>query len=127
MKYFTTLLLFIITLMVSSCNDTESRTKQLVRDFMKENMLISNIENEEFGKIDSTCRVTPQRVEQMRKDVKMLPQYQKNIKYAVGQPSPVMLYVTVKYDIITSTTKKTCKQTFYIDKAATRIIAFKDN
>ena len=123
------LLLFTIcTLLLASCDTPESRIKNLAKQFMDDNMTVENRTDEVFNRIDSTTYITAKRITEMQKNATHIDFYKKNINYQSGNTTPTLLYVTVTYNITDAKGKiKKCKQTFYTDKEATHIVAFKDN
>ncbi len=121
-----TLALAATALMMAACGQ-RYRAKQLVDDFMEQNMT-AEPSGVSYSKVDSTRYLTPQAVGAMRRAVASLPAYRPAISYAGGGLPACVYYMKVSYDQTdTAGKKQRHSQTFYFDREATRVIAFKDN
>ena len=111
------------------CDKESNRAEDLISSFMEENMVdYSSATSKEYGRLDSTVNVTPQRIEKMHQSIKQNKDWRNNIHYSAGKVSGVLLFMPVEYDLPQGGDKKRhCRQTFYFDREATHIIAFKDN
>ena len=75
-----------------------------------------------------TAMIDFNRVKSMRQEMNQLPYMKKNIDYNDGTFPDTLMYLRATYQLTTHDGKKEeLTQTFYLDKALTRIIAFKEN
>ncbi len=91
--------------------------KGLVKEFMTEQMDISDYDVVQWGPLDSTFFVSDSMVNVMRLQVA------DKVKGNYTKSSPKLLYINVKYAI----EKDTVKQTFYFDDRMTGVVALKNN
>ena len=114
-------ILFVLTLglalVLTSCGD-QHKAQSLVKDFL----------NERFSQLTPTAMIDFNRVKSMRQEMNQLPYMKKNIDYNDGTFPDTLMYLRATYQLTTHDGKKEeLTQTFYLDKALTRIIAFKEN
>lgn len=121
-----TLTLVAAALVLAACGQ-RYRAKQLVDDFMEQNMT-EEPSGVSYSKLDSTRYLTPQAVGAMRRAVGSIPSYRSGIGYPEGALPACVYYIKVSYDLPgASGQKQRHSQTFYFDREASRVIAFKDN
>lgn len=116
-----------IVLLFASCGE-QHKAQNLVKDFLYENLTENDCSFKKFSKISKTAMIDANRVKQMRHDVATLPIVKKNINYNDGAFPDTLLYIRATYQLTDKSGKQQeYTQTFYMDKALSRIIAFKEN
>ena len=115
-------------LVVTSCGD-QHKAQSLVKDFLQDNLKEGNdCSFERFSQLTPTAMIDFNRVKSMRKDMDRLPYIKSSIKYQEGSLPDTLLYIRATYKLKGNTDKdEELTQTFYMDKALTRVIAFKQN
>lgn len=112
-------------LLLAGCG-RQHQAKQVVREFLDENLVKGDVNEDTYSDVDSTRLVTENRIATMRKEVEKLPIFHKDTKY--GMPTPLLRFVRTSYkltDIHGKTRNYT--QTFYLDSDVTAVVAFKQN
>lgn len=115
-------------LVFTSCGD-QHKAQSLVKDFMSEILEEGNdCSFDRFSRLTPTAMISFDQVKTMRKQMGKLPYIKKNINYKDGAYPDTLLYIRATYDLTSHEgNKQQITQTFYMDKALTRIIAFKEN
>lgn len=127
MKNKFSILLLGIVLLFTSCGE-QHKAQSLVKDFLNENLIDNDCSFERFGKLSSTAMINADRLAAMRKDVETLPIVKKGIQYESNALPDTLLYIRATYKLTGKNGKKEIyTQTFYMDKAITHIIGFKQN
>lgn len=98
------------------------KTHKMVEDFLENQMQITNYKIIEWGRIDSTFRISSEVLAELRQQSKI--QFNKNFSYCV--PSAKLNFLTVKY-VKDESAQDTVSQTFYINSGRTGVVAFKNN
>ncbi len=125
MKARVVLFLTLSLLLFSGCG-RQHQSKVLIRNFLNENLVYGDISDDSYGKLDSTSLVTKSRIEKMHEVTRQLPEFHPHIQY--GVPTSTLMFVTVGYKITRNDGKVSkYRQTFYMDKNLTEIVAFKNN
>lgn len=108
--------LALAALLLSSCG-ADYQAKSKVKGFLKANLKNPDIEIIDCSSVDSTFRVNDSTVQVMRRSASPL------VKSGAGyvKPTSPLRYVIVRY----AAGKDTLKQTFYLDKDLTGVVAFK--
>ncbi len=124
-------ILFIITLglvlALTSCGD-QHKAQSLVKDFLNENLVDNDCSFERFSKLTPTAMISFDQVKVMRQNVGKLPFVKNDINYNDGDYPDTLLYIRATYKLTSHQgTEQELTQTFYMDKALTRVIAFKEN
>lgn len=102
--------------------------KSLVKDFLNENLENEDCSYEHFSQLNQTAMIDFNKVKSMRQEMSKLPYIKKNIDYNDGTFPDTLLYIRATYQLTDHDGKKQeITQTFYLDKALTRVIAFKEN
>ncbi len=122
------LFLLLTTLLLASCGQQHD-AEDLIRDFLNENLEVSDRTNEQFSRLDSTKHVTPQRVGEMRRKANDIAIFKKGIIYPQNNRIPSkLLLMNVKYTLTDMHGREQdYMQTFYMDKELSRVVAFKEN
>lgn len=100
----------------------QRKAEAVVSDFIDKNITIDGY-SVDFSPMDSTNRITADRIADMRKAVASDPLFKKGT--ALGQASPNGKYAFTRTRIINGT--DTLVRTFYLDSELTRVVAFKMN
>lgn len=124
-------ILFVLTLglalVLTSCGD-QHKAQSLVKDFLNENLENEDCSFKRFSQLTPTAMIDFNRVKSMCQEMNQLPYMKKNIDYNDGTFPDTLMYLRATYQLTTHDGKKEeLTQTFYLDKALTRIIAFKEN
>ncbi len=125
-------ILFSITLglmlVLTSCGD-QHKAQSLVKDFLNENLEEGNdCSFERFTQLTPTAMIDMGRVKSMRNDMEHQPYIKSNINYPEGALPDTLMYIRATYKLKGKTGKdEELTQTFYMDKALTKVIAFKQN
>lgn len=100
----------------------QHKAEALVNDFVKQNTTVSDC-TVEFAPIDSTDRITPERMSALKKLAVSDPVFKRGA--ALGALPKSGKYIYTRAKIINGT--DTAIRTFYLDPALTRVVAFKQN
>lgn len=128
-KKITTLFLAMgFVLALTSCGD-QHKAQSLVKDFLDENLEQTDCSYERFSKLTPTAMINMNGVKAMRQHMDQKPYVKKNINYHdVATLPDTLLYLRATYKLTDKAGKEQeLTQTFYLDKALSRIIAFKEN
>ena len=98
------------------------KTHKTVEDFLENQMQLTQYKTIEWGKIDSTFRISSDVLAVLRRQGKI--QFKRDFSYCV--PSAKLNFLTVKY-VRDANIKDTVSQTFYINDQLTGVVAFKQN
>ncbi len=128
MKKFFWILILGFVLAFTSCGD-QHKAQSLVKDFMSENLEEGNdCSFDRFSRLTPTAMISFDQVKMMRSHMGKLSYIKKNIDYKDGAYPDTLLYIRATYDLTSPAgSKQQVTQTFYMDKALTRVIAFKEN
>ena len=128
MKNKLTFLAMGLVLALTSCGD-QHKAQSLVKDFLNENLEERNCSYERFSRLTPTAMIDMNGVKDMRQHMSQMPYMKKNINYQDASAiSDTLLYIRATYKLNDKTGKeKELTQTFYMDKALTRVVAFKEN
>lgn len=102
---------------LSSCGN--SKAKQTVRTFLDQSLAHTEYDIQSFSEVDSTERVTPATVRQMRQFTAS--HFQPKVNYVA--PTTKLRYVRVVY----TQDKDTIRQTFYMNDAMTGVVCVKND
>lgn len=128
MKNKLTFLAMGLVLALTSCGD-QHKAQSLVKDFLNENLEERDCSYERFSRLTPTAMIDMNGVKDMRQHMSQMPYMKKNINYQDASAiSDTLLYIRATYKLTDKTGKEQeLTQTFYMDKALTRIVAFKEN
>lgn len=128
MKNKLTFLAMGLVLALTSCGD-QHKAQSLVKDFLNENLEERDCSYERFSRLTPTAMIDMNGVKDMRQHMSQMPYMKKNINYQDASAiSDTLLYIRVTYKLTDKTGKEQeLTQTFYMDKALTRVVAFKEN
>ena len=128
MKNKLTFLAMGLVLALTSCGD-QHKAQSLVKDFLNENLEERNCSYERFSRLTPTAMIDMNGVKDMRQHMRQMPYMKKNINYQDASAiSDTLLYIRATYKLTDKTGKEQeLTQTFYMDKALTRVVAFKEN
>lgn len=116
-----------LALVLTSCGN-QHKAQSLVKDFLNENLLDSDCSFERFSKLTPTAMIDFAKVKDMRKNMSKLPYLKRDINYQDDAFPDTLLYLRATYKLTDNNGKKQeLTQTFYMDKALTRVVAFKEN
>ncbi len=116
-----------LVLALTSCGD-QHKAQSLVKDFLDENLEESDCSYDRFSKLTPTAMIDFNRVKSMRQEMSKLPYVKKDINYNDGTFPDTLMYLRATYELTSHDgNKQKVTQTFYLDKALTRVIAFKEN
>jgi hypothetical protein len=107
----------------SSCNKEKSAAKELVKEFLKENLVSEDHKVLYCYDLSTTKFVTDSMCQEMRVKMASNKRFKSNMHYAEGPASKNLHFIRVKYRV----DKDTVYQTFYLDEQQTRVVAFKEN
>ena len=107
----------------SSCNKEKTAAKELVKEFLKENLVSEDHKVLYCYDLSTTKFVTDSMCQEMRAKMASNKRFKPNIHYAEGPASKNLHFIRVKYRV----DKDTVYQTFYLDEQQTRVVAFKEN
>ena len=114
-------------LSLTSCGE-QHRAEALVEDFLEENTIGDRCKVERCTRLARTAMVTEKTVAGLRHEMSLLPTFRKDIKYSDKGLTDTLVYVRATYKLSSSKGKETeYVQTFYMDKALSGIVAFKEN
>ena len=112
-----------VALLLASCG-RQQQAKSVVKDFMKENLANpSALDIDKFSPLDSTLRIGDSLVTVMRRAAEANQRYKRDISYAEGDTPKKLLMTRVSYKL----GDETCQDTYYLDEALSRVVAFKTN
>lgn len=122
------LALGLVIALATSC-DEQHKAQSLVKDFLNENLEEKDCSYERFSKLTPTAMINQNVVKVMRRHMSQMPYVKKKINYQDGATLPdTLLYMRATYKLTDKTGKEQeLTQTFYMDKALTRVVAFKEN
>lgn len=128
MKNKLTFLAMGLVLALTSCGD-QHKAQSLVKDFLNENLEERDCSYERFSRLTPTAMIDMNGVKDMRQHMSQMPYMKKNINYQDASAiSDTLLYIRATYKLTDKTGKEQkLTQTFYMDKALTRVVAFKEN
>ena len=128
MKNKLTFLAMGLVLALTSCGD-QHKAQSLVKDFLNENLEERDCSYERFSRLTPTAMIDMNGVKDMRQLMSQMPYMKKNINYQDASAiSDTLLYIRATYKLTDKTGKEQeLTQTFYMDKALTRVVAFKEN
>lgn len=128
MKNKLTFLAMGLVLALTSCGD-QHKAQSLVKDFLNENLEERDCTYERFSRLTPTAMIDMNGVKDMRQHMSQMPYMKKNINYQDASAiSDTLLYIRATYKLTDKTGKEQeLTQTFYMDKALTRVVAFKEN
>lgn len=128
MKNKLTFLAMGLVLALTSCGD-QHKAQALVKDFLNENLEERDCSYERFSRLTPTAMIDMNGVKDMRQHMSQMPYMKKNINYQDASAiSDTLLYIRATYKLTDKTGKEQeLTQTFYMDKALTRVVAFKEN
>lgn len=128
MKNKLTFLAMGLVLALTSCSD-QHKAQSLVKDFLNENLEERDCSYERFSRLTPTAMIDMNGVKDMRQHMSQMPYMKKNINYQDASAiSDTLLYIRATYKLTDKTGKEQeLTQTFYMDKALTRVVAFKEN
>lgn len=128
MKNKLTFLAMGLVLALTSCGD-QHKAQSLVKDFLNENLEERDCSYERFSRLTPTAMIDMNGVKDMRQHMSQMPYMKKNINYQDASAiSDTLLYIRATYKLTDKAGKEQeLTQTFYMDKALTRIVAFKEN
>ena len=117
-----------LVLAFTSCGD-QHKAQSLVKDFLNANLEENDCSYERFSKLTPTAMIDVNGVKAMRKHMSQMPYVKRNIDYQDASAiSDTLLYIRATYKLTDKTGKEQeLTQTFYMDKALTRVVAFKEN
>lgn len=107
----------------SSCDKEKSAAKELVKEFLKENLVSEDHKVLYCYDLSTTKFVTDSMCQEMRAKMTSNKRFKSNMHYAEGPASKNLHFIRVKYRV----DKDTVYQTFYLDEQQTRVVAFKEN
>ena len=107
----------------SSCDKEKSAAKELVKEFLKENLVSEDHKVLYCYDLSTTKFVTDSMCQEMRAKMASNKRFKPNMRYAEGPASKNLHFIRVKYRV----DKDTVYQTFYLDEQQTRVVAFKEN
>lgn len=107
----------------SSCNKEKSVAKELVKEFLKENLVSEDYKVLYCYDLSTTKFVTDSMCQEMRAKMANNKRFKSDMHYAEGPASKNLHFIRVKYRV----DKDTVYQTFYFDEQQTRVVAFKEN
>ena len=107
----------------SSCDKEKSAAKELVKEFLKENLVSEDHKVLYCYDLSTTKFVTDSMCQEMRAKMASNKRFKSNMRYAEGPASKNLHFIRVKYRV----DKDTVYQTFYLDEQQTRVVAFKEN
>lgn len=128
MKNKLTFLAMGLVLALTSCGD-QHKAQSLVKDFLNENLEERDCSYERFSRLTPTAMIDMNGVKDMRQHMSQMPYMKKNINYQDASAiSDTLLYIRATYKLTDKTGKEQeLTQTFYMDKALTHVVAFKEN
>ncbi len=128
MKNKLTFLAMGLVLALTSCGD-QHKAQSLVKDFLNENLEERDCSYERFSRLTPTAMIDMNGVKDMRQHMSQMPYMKKNINYQDASAiSDTLLYIRATYKLTDKAGKEQeLTQTFYMDKALTRVVAFKEN
>lgn len=112
---------FTLCVLFTGCGK-QHKAEGVIDDFVKSNIALDNY-TLEFAPVDSTDRVTPERIAAMRKTAGADRLFKRGVSYAAAGVGGTLLYTRAK--IINGT--DTIVRTFYLDPDITHVVAFKQN
>ncbi len=110
-------------LLFASCGP-QAEAEDLVEQFMEKNMKPEfSPSSLHFTDIDSTHAISDSIIVSLRQQARQAMRYQPAIKYAPDEPFKKLIITRVKYNL----DDKEFSDTYYLDMALTRVVAFKEN
>ena len=107
----------------SSCDKEKSAAKELVNEFLKENLVSEDYKVLYCYDLSTTKFVTDSMSQEMRAKMASNKRFKSDMLSAEGPASKNLHFIRVKYRV----DKDTVYQTFYLDEQQTRVVAFKEN
>ncbi len=110
-------------LLFTACGP-QAEAEDLVEQFMEQNMREGlKPSSIHFTDIDSTHAMTDSIVINLRQLARQAKRYRPDLQYAPDQPFQKLMVTRVRYEL----DDQECSDTYYLDMALTRIVAFKEN
>lgn len=123
MKRLIYIIIGVAPLLFASCGpqaDAEELVEQFMEQNMREGLKPSSVH---FTDIDSTHAMTDSIVVSLRQLARQARRYRSDLKYAPDEPFRKLMVTRVKYEI----DDQEVSDTYYLDMALTRVVAFKEN
>lgn len=112
-----------VALLFASCGP-QAEAEDLVEEFMEQNMREGlKPSSVHFTDIDSTHAMTDSIVVNLRQLARQAKRYRPDLKYAPDQPFKKLMVTRVRYEL----DDQEVSDTYYLDMALTRVVAFKEN
>ncbi len=121
MKKINTITLFCAAILLSGCG-SGNKAKNLVSDFLDENLKNNDISEIEFSALDSTSLVSDSIINVMRSDIGKSNVFKSGIKYADRTKGQKLYFISVNYK---ASDGKKMKHTFYMDNKVNEIVCVK--
>ena len=111
------------SLLFASCGP-QAEAENLVKEFMEQNLREGLTPSSvHFTGIDSTHAMTDSIVINLRQLARQAKRYRPDLKYAPDAPFKKLIVTRVRYEL----DDQECSDTYYLDMALSRIVAFKEN
>lgn len=123
MKRLIYIIIGVAPLLFASCGpqaDAEELVEQFMEQNMREGLKPSSVH---FTDIDSTHAMTDSIVVSLRQLARQARRYRSDLKYAPDEPFRKLMVTRVKYEL----DDQEVSDTYYLDMALTRVVAFKEN
>lgn len=123
MKRLIYIIIGVAPLLFASCGpqaDAEELVEQFMEQNMREGLKPSSVH---FTDIDSTHAMTDSIVISLRQLARQARRYRSDLKYAPDEPFRKLMVTRVKYEL----DDQEVSDTYYLDMALTRVVAFKEN
>lgn len=123
MKRLIYIIIGVAPLLFASCGpqaDAEELVEQFMEQNMREGLKPSSVH---FTDIDSTHAMTDSIVVSLRQLARQARRYRSDLKYAPDEPFKKLMVTRVKYEL----DDQEVSDTYYLDMALTRVVAFKEN
>lgn len=123
MKRLIYIIIGVAPLLFASCGP-QAEAEDLVEEFMEQNMREGlKPSSVHFTDIDSTHAMTDSIVVNLRQLARQTKRYRPDLKYAPDQPFKKLMVTRVRYEL----DDQEVSDTYYLDMALTRVVAFKEN
>ena len=123
MKRLIYIIIGVAPLLFASCGP-QAEAEDLVEQFMEQNMREGlKPSSVHFTDIDSTHAMTDSIVVNLRQLARQAKRYRPDLKYAPDEPFKKLMVTRVKYEL----DDQEVSDTYYLDMALTRVVAFKEN
>lgn len=123
MKRLIYIIIGVAPLLFASCGP-QAEAEDLVEEFMEQNMREGlKPSSVHFTDIDSTHAMTDSIVVNLRQLARQAKRYRLDLKYAPDQPFKKLMVTRVRYEL----DDQEVSDTYYLDMALTRVVAFKEN